>query len=107
MLFRSGHADREINWVICGGSGYGLRPQRRDGPELIEQDEAGHQRVIASNHLFIGRDWSGTSEGDAYSGLRIDIAEGKPLTITVQPLVSCRTSQGWMDADPAPITLGG
>lgn len=103
----TGHADREINWVICGGSGYGLRMQRREGPELIEQDEAGNSSVIASNNLFIGRNWNGTAEGDAYSGLRIDIAEGKPLRMSLTPLVSSRTSKGWVDAEPAPITLGG
>jgi len=103
----TGHSDRQINWVICGGSGYGLRTQRREGPELIEQDESGNSRVIASNHLFIGRNWNGTAEGDAYSGLRIDIAEGKPLRITLKPLVSCRTSEGWVDAEPEPISLGG
>ena len=102
----TGHADREINWVICGGSGYGLRMQRREGTELIEQDEAGSSSVIASNNLFIGRNWNGTAEGDAYSGLRIDIAEGKPLRMTLTPLVSSRTRNGWIDAEPGPITLG-
>ena len=102
----TGHADREINWVICGGSGYGLRMQRREGPELIEQDKAGSSSVIASNNLFIGRNWNGTAEGDAYSGLRIDIAEGKPLRMTLTPLVSSRSREGWIDAEPGPITLG-
>ena len=100
------HADRHINWVICGGSGYGLRTQRREGPELIESNDEGGTRVIASNRLFIGRNWDGAKAGDAYSGLRIDIAEGRPLTIQLMPLVSCRSSEGWADADPEPITLG-
>ena len=81
--------------------------QRREGPELIEQDEAGRSSVIASNNLFIGRNWKGTAEGDAYSGMRIDIAEGKPLTITLTPLVSSRSRVGWIDAEPEPITLRG
>ena len=102
----TGHADREINWVICGGSGYGLRMQRREGAELIEEDNAGNSSVIASNNLFIGRNWNGCAEGDAYSGMRVDIAEGKPLTMTLRPLVSSRTSKGWVDAEPGPITLG-
>ena len=101
----TGHADRHINWVICGGSGYGLRTQRREGPELVEHNDAGGTRVIASNRLFIGRHWDGAKAGDAYSGLRIDIAEGRPLSVQVTPLVSCRSSDGWVDADPQPITL--
>ena len=91
--------------MICGGSGYGLRSQRREGPELVEVDETGNRSLIASNNLFIGRNWSGSAEGDAYSGLRVDIAAGRPLSMTLTPLVSSRTSNGWVDAEPAPITL--
>ena len=81
--------------------------QRREGAELIEEDNAGNSSVIASNNLFIGRNWNGSAEGDAYSGMRVDIAEGKPLTMTLTPLVSSRTSKGWVDAEPEAITLGG
>ena len=48
---------------------------------------------------------SGAKAGDAYSGLRIDIAAGRPLSVQMTPLVSCRSSDGWVDADPQPITL--
>jgi hypothetical protein len=32
----TGHADRNLNWIVCGGSGYSLRRQRNEGQELSE-----------------------------------------------------------------------
>ena len=101
----TGHADSHINWVICGGSGYGLRAQRREGAELTEQTVDGNSKVVATSELFIGRNWPAAGGRDSYSGLRVDIAEGRPLSIRLTPLVSCRDSNGWLDADPEPITL--
>ena len=101
----TGHADSNINWVICGGSGYGLRAQRREGAELTEQTVDGKTRVVATSELFIGRNWTDAGARDGYSGLRVDVSEGRPLTIRLTPLVSCRDSKGWLDADPDPINL--
>ena len=101
----TGHADSNINWVICGGSGYGLRAQRREGVELTEGTSDGNTRVVATSNLFIGRNWSAAEGRNGYSGLRVDIAEGRPLRIRLTPLVSCRDSKGWLDADPDPISL--
>ncbi|WP_038015031.1 metallophosphoesterase [Synechococcus sp. WH 8016] len=101
----TGHADSHINWVICGGSGYGLRAQRREGAELTEQTVDGNSKVVATSELFIGRNWPAAGGRDSYSGLRVDIAEGRPLSIRLTPLVSCRDSNGWLDADPESIRL--
>lgn len=101
----TGHADSYLNWVICGASGYGLRDQRRDGSQLMEHDRNGNPTVVANSQLFIGRNWSGAAGRHAYSGLRIDIGSGRPFTIRLTPLVSCRDGRAWLDADPEPITL--
>ena len=101
----TGHADSYLNWVICGASGYGLRDQRRDGSQLMEHDRHGNPTVVANSQLFIGRNWSGAAGRHAYSGLRIDIGSGRPFTIRLTPLVSCRDGKAWLDADPEPITL--
>ena len=101
----TGYSDSHINWVICGGSGYGLRAQRREGVELTEGRSDGNTRVVATSNLFIGRNWSAAEGRNGYSGLRVDIAEGRPLRIRLTPLVSCRDSKGWLDADPDPISL--
>ena len=101
----TGHADSHLNWVICGGSGYGLRSQRREGAELIEDQSEGEAKVVATSKLFVGRNWTAAQGRNGYSGLRVDIAEGRPLSICLTPMVSCRDSNGWLDADPEPITL--
>jgi hypothetical protein len=54
----TGHADSNINWIVCGGSGYSLRRQRSEGPELTEtfgSIKSGDERVVARSQLFIGR----------------------------------------------------
>ena len=101
----TGHADSYLNWVICGASGYGLKDQRREGNKLMENNADGTMRVIAESKLFIGRKWQATADKPAYSGLRIDIASGRPLSIRLTPLVSVRDGPTWSDVDPEPITL--
>ena len=101
----TGFSDSHLNWVVCGGSGYGLRAQRREGSELTEEQADGHTRLVATSKLFVGRGGATTDGRHGYSGLRVDIAEGRPLSIRLTPLVSCRDGNGWMDADPEPINL--
>ena len=101
----TGHADSHLNWVICGGSGYGLRAQRSEGAELIEEQAEGDAKVVATSKMFVGRNWPAAEGRNGYSGLRVDIAGGRPLSICLTPMVSCRESKGWLDADPEPITL--
>lgn len=103
----TGHADSGIHWVICGGSGYGLRSQRREGARLMEMNDDGSEKHVASSDLYIGKDWPPAEGRHAYSGLRVDIAAGRPLTIRLTPLVSCRADRGWSDQDLETITLSG
>ena len=101
----TGHADSHLNWVICVASGYGLRDQRQEGTRLMENDADGASKVVAESQLFIGRKWQAAADKPAYSGLRIDIASGRPLSIRLTPLVSVRDGSTWNDVDPDPITL--
>jgi hypothetical protein len=101
----TGHADSHLNWVICGASGYGLRDQRREGHKIVENNADGTIKVVAESKLFIGRKWHAAADNPAYSGLRIDIASGSPLSIRLTPLVSVRDGSTWNDVDPDPITL--
>ena len=103
----TGHADSGIHWVICGGSGYGLRSQRREGARLMEMNDDGSEKHVASSDLYIGKDWPPAEGRHAYSGLRVDIAAGRPLTIRLTPLVSCRADRGWSDQVLETITLSG
>ena len=54
--------------------------------------------------LFIGREWDKADGRDAYSGLRVDIDPGQPITIRLTPLVSCNSKEGWNDYEIEPVT---
>ena len=101
----TGHGDSFTNWVICGGSGYSLRDQRGQGPNLIESRNNGEKRLIASSDLYVGRSWADCNGGKAYSALRVDIDEGSPLRIRLTPLISNREENGWNEVTMDPIEL--
>lgn len=90
----TGHGDAHIPWAICGGSGYSLRRQRREGPDLLE-GPAGSERVVARSRLFLGRSGRGSSLRRSYSALRVDVAAGTPLKLTLTPLVAEKADGRW------------
>ena len=101
----TGHGDSFTNWVVCGGSGYSLRDQRGQGPDLTEARDNGEQRLVASSDLYVGRNWADCDGGKAYSALRVDISEGCPLRIQLTPLISNREENGWNEVTMDPIEL--
>jgi hypothetical protein len=90
----TGHGDSGIPWAICGGSGYSLRRQRPEGPELRE-GPSGADRVVARSRLFLGRSGRGANLRRAYSALRVDVAAGSPLRLTLTPLVAEKAEGQW------------
>ncbi|MCU0551014.1 MAG: metallophosphoesterase [Leptolyngbya sp. Prado105] len=97
----TGHADSNINWVICGGSGYSLRRQREEGTEIEEDD-----RIVAKSQLFVGRSGQGTSKKRPYSFLRIDVMEGNPVKLILRPYVSEWSRRQWHEQALDPIVIG-
>lgn len=91
----TGQADSHLNWVVCGGSGFSLRRQRAEGPELTENSDGETERVVARSHLYIGRNGHGSQKRRPYSGLRIDVKAGTPPKIILQPLVVERFQHQW------------
>jgi hypothetical protein len=101
----TGHGDSFTNWVVCGGSGYSLRDQRGQGSDLRESSEGGAQHLIGRSELYVGRSWGAGNGGKAYSALRVDISEGRPLQILLTPLISSRQDQRWQEVALDPIAL--
>ncbi|MCY7286212.1 MAG: metallophosphoesterase [Cyanobacteria bacterium CAN_BIN43] len=114
----TGHADSNINWIICGGSGYSLRRQRPEGAELRESFSEGQDnqllemaaqdrsdRPVANSHLFIGRSGRGTQKRRPYSSLRIDVKAGNPPKFVVQPLVAEWHQHRWHEQDVKPFMI--
>lgn len=79
----TGSADSHIHWMICGGSGFSLRRQRTEGPDLREDGS-----LVARSHLFIGRNGQGSEKRRPYSCLRIDVKGGSPPKFIIRPLVA-------------------
>lgn len=104
----TGHADSNLNWIVCGGSGYSLRRQRQEGPELpayfggVNQDSA---QTIAKCHLFVGRSGQGSHRRRPYSFLRIDVKEGRPPKFVVRPFVCERYQRRWNDYPVQPFEI--
>ncbi len=79
----TGSADSHIHSMICGGSGFSLRRQRTEGPDLMENGS-----LVARSHLFIGRNGQGSQKRRPYSSLRIDVKGGCPPKFIIRPLVA-------------------
>ncbi|MBD0268180.1 MAG: metallophosphoesterase [Cyanobacteria bacterium Co-bin8] len=98
----TGHADSHINWLICGGSGFSLRRQRLEGPEL----EEGSGQTVARSHLYLGRSGHGSSRRRPYSFLRVDVGAGHPPQITLRPYVVEKHQGSWSAYPKEPIEVG-
>jgi len=100
----TGHGDAHIPWVICGGSGYSLRRQRLEGSDL--GGTIGGQAVtLARSELFVGRSGQGSRLRRPYSALRVEVGAGRPLQISLIPLVTERLNQRWQQTQLEPILL--
>ncbi|WP_017655524.1 metallophosphoesterase [Fortiea contorta] len=100
----TGHADSHINWIVCGGSGFSLRRQRLEGPDLREiiQQET---KTVARSHLYLGRNGQGELKRRPYSGLRIDVqGEDQPKFI-IRPLVAEWYQRQWQHYEFEPFTI--
>ncbi|MBC8121111.1 MAG: metallophosphoesterase [Gemmatimonadaceae bacterium] len=100
----TGHADANINWVICGGSGFSLRRQRLEGPHLEEPgDELQHP--VAQSLLYVGRSGQGALKRRPYSFLRIDVRDGRPPRFTVRPFVAEHFKRHWSHSEIEPFEI--
>ncbi|MCU0565527.1 MAG: metallophosphoesterase [Oculatellaceae cyanobacterium Prado106] len=102
----TGHADSQIHWLICGGSGYSLRRQRAEGSTLIASElESNGGSAIAQSHLFIGRSGRGSHRRRPYSALRVEVQPGNPPQFKIYPLVAEWYQHEWRDYPTQPFEI--
>ncbi len=104
----TGHADSNLNWVVCGGSGFSLRRQREEGPDVTENflnEQTEEQRVVARSHLFLGRNGHGSKKRRPYSFLRVDVKEGCPPKFVLRPYVAERFQHEWHTREVEPLEI--
>lgn len=100
----TGHGDRQIPWLICGGSGYSLRRQRPEGSELMESTGL-EERPVARSKLFVGRTGRGKTLKRPYSGLRVEVQAGNPPGLRVTPVIAEKAAGEWHRYCLEPFTL--
>lgn len=98
----TGHGDRDIPWIVCGGSGFSLRRQRKEGAMLEE-----FGAPVAKCHLFIGRDGHGSKTRRPYTALRVDVKYDQTDSpqFILRPLVAEKSYSQWKSYDLDPIVL--
>ena len=104
QTFDTGHADSNIHWIVCGGSGFSLRRQRVEGADLRETF-ADEERLVARSHLYVGRNGHGAEKRRPYSCLRIDVKDGSPPKLIVRPFVAERYQRQWHNYELQPIVI--
>ena len=100
----TGHADANIHWVVCGGSGYSLRRQRSEGADLRET-VGDNSKLVARSHLYVGRHGHGSKKKRPYSSLRIDVTGDRHPKFIVRPLVAEWHQRQWHNYEMASFTI--
>jgi 3',5'-cyclic AMP phosphodiesterase CpdA len=99
----TGHGDAHLPLVVCGGSGYSLRRQRREGAVLQEGIDPGGAEV-ARSALFLGRVGHGRALRRPYTAVRIDVNGGRPMRLEGRALVAEKAGGQWQ-AGEVPLPL--
>lgn len=108
----TGHGDRHIHWLVCGGSGLSLRRQRPEGDDLEEADLIGDldgrqpQKPVASSELFVGLSGYNRERRRPYSFLRIDVKGGTTAKFIVTPHICERYRGQWQEYALEAIPIG-
>ncbi|MEL7086589.1 MAG: metallophosphoesterase, partial [Cyanobacteria bacterium J06597_1] len=91
----TGHADSYIPWVICGGSGFSLRRQRKEGAIISEQAADGTERNIAQSHLYLGRSGRGSDKRRTYSFANVTVKPGSVTQFEIHPVAVEKYHHEW------------
>ena len=90
----TGHADSNIDWLICGAGGHSVRRQQ-SGNNVVSEVLDGKPQQVAQSRLFLGCKGYGIYKKQSYSCLRIDVKGGDRPKFHVRPLVAERAYQNW------------
>ncbi|MGD1900497.1 MAG: metallophosphoesterase family protein [Phormidesmis sp.] len=83
---QTGLGDAQIDWVVCGGSGAGLRRQRSGNIDILENVTYQGQsctEVVARSQLYAGKHGLGIKEQNFHSFIRVDVHPARAQKISV------------------------
>ena len=104
----TGHADSHLDWIVCGGSGMGIRRQRKAGADILETIvDSGHKRtsIVASSRLYAGAHGHGQKKQNFHSFIQIKIQPESKNKITILPFVVQHQASTWHTRALSPITI--
>jgi len=104
----TGHADSHIDWVVCGGSGAGIRRQRQTGSDILESLSVGGRRctsVVAKSRLYVGSHGSSRKRKQFHSFVQVKIRPSQKNKIAVCPFVVSQHSNSWKTEALKPIEI--
>lgn len=94
----TGHADADMNWVVCGGSGTDIRRQRKNGVNILENiSYAGRSstRVAASSRLYAGMHGQGIKKQQFHSFLKVEVLPREKYALVLHPFVVSKHQESW------------
>ncbi|MEL6603240.1 MAG: metallophosphoesterase [Cyanobacteria bacterium J06614_10] len=103
------YADSQTDWLVCGGSGFGLRRQRRMGKDLLEnvvRRGRSETDVVAESQLYAGVHGSSRKQRKFHSFVRIDVQPNQPEKIVVCPFIVTMVDGQWRTKALAPFAVG-
>lgn len=106
---QTGHADAELNWLVCGGSGIDVRRQRRTGTDILETilvDEQEVTKVVAQSRLYAGAHGQGTKKQLFHSFVQIDVHPNAKQGLAIRPFVVAQGRDGWQFRALEEISVG-
>ena len=106
---QTGHADAELNWLVCGGSGVDIRRQRRTGTDILETisiDEREVTKVVAKSHLYAGAHGQGSKKQRFHSFVQIDVHPNSKQGLVIRPFVVAKGRNGWQTKALKEISVG-
>lgn len=102
--------DAQMDWVVCGGSGASLRPQKKDsGADILENVAFGkrsYTKKVAESCLYASRVGKGAKKKQIYSFLRVDVRPDRRNAISVVPFLVTNTHGRWETRSLKALDIG-
>lgn len=103
------HADSEMDWLVCGGSGAGLRRQRQAGSDILEKMAHGKRSytgIIAKSQLYAGAHGHRSKKQRFHSFVQVNVRPQQVQKIEVCPFIVSRAAGEWQTRALSPLSLG-
>ena len=93
----TGHADADMDWIVCGGSGATVRYQRKsDAADILETVSCqGRQYpgVVAKSLFYAGAHGSRDKQQQLHSFVRIEVTPGSSQVFRAVPFVVAKVAE--------------